>query len=77
MLRLYEGCANRTIGRLEGATVIKFHTKTPKISYLFYPDFDTDPIPPCTPVCKLTCATYVSYRDDTDDDPLCYIRKML
>ncbi|MGK7901045.1 MAG: DNA phosphorothioation-associated putative methyltransferase [Hormoscilla sp.] len=44
-LRLYEGCANRTIGRLDGATVIKFHTNIPKISYLFYPDFDTDPHP--------------------------------
>ncbi|MBC6423548.1 MAG: DNA phosphorothioation-associated putative methyltransferase [Hormoscilla sp. SP12CHS1] len=44
-LRLYEGCAKRTIGRLDGATVIKFHTNTPKISYLFYPDFDTDPHP--------------------------------
>lgn len=44
-LRLYEGCANRTIGRLENVTVIKFHTNTPKISYHYYPDFDTDPHP--------------------------------
>ncbi|MDY7021388.1 MAG: DNA phosphorothioation-associated putative methyltransferase [Cyanobacteriota bacterium] len=45
LLRLYEGCANRTLGRLAGVTVIKFHTKKPKITYLFYPDFDTDPHP--------------------------------
>lgn len=45
LLRLYEGCANRTIGRLEAATIVKFHTKTPKITYLFYPEFDTDPHP--------------------------------
>jgi DNA phosphorothioation-associated putative methyltransferase len=45
LLRLYEGCANRTIGRLEAATLVKFHTKTPKITYLFYPEFDTDPHP--------------------------------
>ena len=44
-LRLYEGCANRTIGRLHDATVIKFHLQVPKISYLFYPDFDSDPHP--------------------------------
>ena len=44
-MRLYEGCANRTIGRLDGATIIKFHAHQPKISYLFYPDFDTDPHP--------------------------------
>jgi DNA phosphorothioation-associated putative methyltransferase len=45
LLRLYEGCANRTIGRLDGATIIKFYANKPKISYLFYPDFDTDPHP--------------------------------
>jgi len=45
LLRVYEGCANRTIGRLDGATVIKFHTTKPRISYLFYPEFDTNPHP--------------------------------
>ncbi|MDF0556718.1 DNA phosphorothioation-associated putative methyltransferase [Kamptonema sp. UHCC 0994] len=57
LLRLYEGCANRTIGRLDGATVIKFHTNTPKISYLFYPDFDTDPHP------ALDTAMHIDLRD--------------
>lgn len=45
ILRLYEGCASRTVGRMDGATLIKFHVDSPKISYLFYPDFDTDPHP--------------------------------
>ena len=45
LLRLYEGCANRTIGRLDGATIIKFHAHKPQISYLFYPDFDPNPHP--------------------------------
>lgn len=45
LLRVYEGCAHRTIGRLEGATLIKFHIKIPKITYLFYPDFDTNAHP--------------------------------
>ncbi len=45
LLRLYEGCANRTIGRLDGATLIKFYTNQPKISYLFYPEFDAEPHP--------------------------------
>jgi DNA phosphorothioation-associated putative methyltransferase len=45
LLRIYEGCASRTIGRLEAATLVKFYTDQPKISYLFYPDFDTDPHP--------------------------------
>jgi DNA phosphorothioation-associated putative methyltransferase len=45
MLRLYEGCASRTFGQMEGATIIKFRADKPKVSYLFYPDFDTDPHP--------------------------------
>jgi len=46
LLRLYEGCASRTIGRPKEATVVKFHTHKPKISYLFFPTFDKDPHPP-------------------------------
>ncbi|HEY9807744.1 MAG TPA: DNA phosphorothioation-associated putative methyltransferase [Halomicronema sp.] len=45
LLRVYEGCASRTIGRLEKFNVIKLSTKIPKISYLFYPDFDKEPHP--------------------------------
>lgn len=71
LLRLYEGCASRTIGRLEEASVIKFHTKTPKISYLFYPDFDTNPHPTLHTSMQIDLRDlHVSYRDyDTDDDP--------
>ncbi|MEH2062773.1 MAG: DNA phosphorothioation-associated putative methyltransferase [Nostoc sp.] len=45
VLRIYEGCASRTIGRVDEATLIKYHTDKPQISYLCYPDFDTDPHP--------------------------------
>ncbi|MBD2519004.1 DNA phosphorothioation-associated putative methyltransferase [Nostoc sp. FACHB-973] len=45
LLRIYEGCASRTIGRVDQATLIKYHIDKPQISYLFYPDFDTDPHP--------------------------------
>lgn len=45
LLRLYEGCAARTFGQMEGATLIKFRADKPKVSYLFYPDFNTDPHP--------------------------------
>ena len=41
LLRLYEGCASSTFGRLESANVIKLHLNKPRISYLFYPDFDS------------------------------------
>ena len=71
LLRLYEGCASRTIGRLEGASVIKFHTKTPKISYLFYPEFETDPHPALQTSMQIDLRDlHVSYRDyEADDDP--------
>jgi DNA phosphorothioation-associated putative methyltransferase len=45
LLRLYEGCASRAFGQMEDATLIKFRADKPKISYLFYPDFDSDPHP--------------------------------
>ncbi|WP_375469300.1 DNA phosphorothioation-associated putative methyltransferase [uncultured Nostoc sp.] len=45
VLRICEGCASRTIGRVDGATLIKYHTDKPQISYLCYPEFDTDPHP--------------------------------
>jgi DNA phosphorothioation-associated putative methyltransferase len=57
MLRLYEGCASRTIGRMDGATLIKFHLHKPKISYLFYPDFERDPHP------KMQASMQIDLRD--------------
>ncbi|NEO26054.1 MAG: DNA phosphorothioation-associated putative methyltransferase [Kamptonema sp. SIO4C4] len=45
LIRLYEGCASRTIGRLDQVTVIKFHLTKPCISYLYYPNFDDEPHP--------------------------------
>lgn len=46
LLRLYEGCARGYIGRVEDANIIKLHRGEPKISYLSYPEFETDPHPP-------------------------------
>ena len=45
MLRLYEGCARGYIDRVEGANVIKLHTDEPRVSYLSYPEFESDPHP--------------------------------
>ena len=45
LLRLYEGCARCYIGRVDGANVIKLHTGEPRVSYLSYPEFDSDPHP--------------------------------
>lgn len=45
ILRVYEGCARAYIGSVEGANIIKLKYLWPQVSYLAYPDFDTDPHP--------------------------------
>jgi DNA phosphorothioation-associated putative methyltransferase len=68
MLRLYEGCASRTIGRMSEATLVKFHIHQPKISYLFYPDFDPDPHPRLHISMQIDLRNLqVSYRDYNSD----------
>ena len=47
ILRAYEGCARAFIGDLVEADVLKLHRGSPRVSYLAYPDFDTDPHPKC------------------------------
>lgn len=44
-LRLYEGCARRYLGGVEGANIVKLALDGAKISYLSYPEFDKDPHP--------------------------------
>jgi DNA phosphorothioation-associated putative methyltransferase len=64
ILRLYEGCASRAFGRLDEATIIKFRADKPKISYLYYPDFDTDPHPALRSSMQADLqGLYVGYRD--------------
>jgi len=71
LLRLYEGCASRTIGRPEEANVIKFHCRKPKITYLVYPDFDADPHPALHTSMQIDLRDlHVHYRDyDLSDNP--------
>ncbi len=45
LLRVYEGCARAYLGEIEGANLIKLHRQSGKVSYLAYPDFDSDPHP--------------------------------
>ncbi|MBD3883276.1 DNA phosphorothioation-associated putative methyltransferase [Phormidium tenue FACHB-886] len=71
LLRLYEGCASRTIGRPQEANVVKFHFRKPKISYLFYPNFDIDPHPALHTSMEIDLRDlHVHYRDyDPNDNP--------
>ena len=45
ILQDYEAQARRLVAHLESPTLIKFGTDRPKISYLYYPNFDRDPHP--------------------------------
>ncbi|MBD1915356.1 MULTISPECIES: DNA phosphorothioation-associated putative methyltransferase [Cyanophyceae] len=72
LLRLYEGCASRTIGRPEEATVVKFHVQKPQITYLAFPNFDKEPHPALKASMAIALQDlYVRYRDyDPDNPPL-------
>ena len=75
MLRLYEGCASRTIGRLDKVTIIKFHLHKPKITYLFYPDFDLEPHPKLHTSMQIDLSDLqVHYHDYTNSEnpPILY-----
>lgn len=72
LLRIYEGCASRTIGRMEGATLIQFHTQRPKISYFFCPDFDEVGHPFVKSIMQIDLQDcYVSFYDyEVTENPL-------
>lgn len=67
LLRIYEGCASRTIGRVDGATLIKYYIDQPQISYLFYPEFDTDAHPALAASITIDLKTlYITHRNYSD-----------
>jgi hypothetical protein len=44
-LLVYDACARVVAGAVDDANLVKFHLDKPRVSYLVYPDFDTDPHP--------------------------------
>ena len=46
VLRVLEGCARTLVGSVPGTNLIKLHREEPLVSYLSYPDFDTNAHPP-------------------------------
>ena len=57
LLRVYEGCARAYLGEIDGANLIKLHRQSGKVSYLVYPDFETDPHPALVRSVKLSLRT--------------------
>ncbi|MEO0540233.1 MAG: DNA phosphorothioation-associated putative methyltransferase [Cyanobacteria bacterium P01_A01_bin.105] len=79
LLRLYEGCAARTLGRPDTATAVRFHWDAPKLSYLFFPDFETEPHPALHTRMDIRLQDLrVRYRDyDLDNPPLLHQKEQL
>jgi len=61
LLRVYEGCSRAFLGEVDGVNIIKLHRFSGKISYLVYPDFETNPHPALLRSIKL------SLRDQSVD----------
>ncbi len=67
VLRVYEGCARAYIGSVEGANVVKLSIGKPQISYLCYPDFDTQGHPALIGSLTVPLDTFhIQYRDYSD-----------
>jgi DNA phosphorothioation-associated putative methyltransferase len=79
LLRLYEGCAARTIGRPQEATVVKLHRHKPQVTYLEFADFDQDPHPALVSTMAIDLQDLrVRYRDyDGDNPPLLHQKHQL
>ena len=80
LLRLYEGCASRSFGRLEDANIIKLYYHKPKIAYLYYPDFDDNPHPTLRGSMEIDMqnleAIYHDYSQD-DNPPVLHRKEAL
>jgi len=76
-LRIYEGCARILPGRVEGATIVKFSRREPKVTYLLYPNFDIDPHPALAASLRVHLQTLkLKYREfGTDSNPSILHRK--
>jgi len=69
ILRVYEGCARNYVGHVEDANVIKMHRRKPKVSYLSYPNFDSDPHPSLTGALVVPLSNFDVKFWDYQDSP--------
>ena len=78
-LRVYEGCASRYVGNVDGANIVKLHRTKPQVTYLCYPDFDRKAHPVLVGALKVHLQTLdVEYRDfSVSENPPLLHRKEL
>ena len=80
LLRVYEGCARTLTGTVPQANILKLNRLKPQVSYLAYPDFDTDPHPALTAaVISRIPQLHVSYRNhlDSNNPPILHRKETL
>ena len=69
ILRIYEGCAQGYVGKIEKANIIKLNRRKPQVSYLWYPDFEKDPHPALRgSIIVPLNSPKTKYRDYTNSD---------
>ena len=69
ILRVYEGCACALTGAVEQANVIKLYLHEPVVSYLTYPNFESDPHPSLHSSLLVHLQTFeLKHRDYSDSD---------
>ena len=68
ILKIYEACAKRIIGEIPEANLIKLHRDTRKVSYLSYPQFDTEAHPELAEsfIVDLSALKYKRIRYDSE-----------
>lgn len=79
VLRAYEGCARQFLGAVSDATLVKLHREKPQVSYLGYPDFDSDPHPPLAWSLTVNLQTFrVRQRSyvDSDNPPILHRKEL-
>ncbi len=73
LLQDYESRARKLVSNLTEVTIVKFVIDRPKISYLFYPDFDRDPHPKLFKSIIVDLASEEVYQrvyQDSDNPPI-------
>jgi DNA phosphorothioation-associated putative methyltransferase len=78
-LRVYEGCARALVGMVEQANIVKLYLHEPIVSYLSYPNFESDPHPPLPSSLLVNLQTFeLKRRDysDSDNPPILHRKEL-
>ncbi|MYD69369.1 MAG: DNA phosphorothioation-associated putative methyltransferase [Acidobacteria bacterium] len=69
VLRVYEGCGRQLVGAIDGMTLVKLSRHKPTVSYLVYPEFDSDGHPALAEAFTADLGRLRLYRRQYRDSP--------